>query len=477
MNIRASCHVHSSFSTRYISALGLVTASVLLQGCGSSLEDSVDDRADALSVTRSGPGYELVTSTPTGSTSASQVWTFADAPTLLVPGTLDNFEGADGDSKATLTFKSATGAVTCSYASSPVASAQTLRDLLPTTRLNLSGCSPDAKIGTALKSVASVSLAVRRAASQTTLSTRVTLPVSSLRRNAADDEIGRQVVLFKHSKFPGELVIDASDGRLVYPTSDAGRTYADRPALVVDVARVFGGKVTTVNGQPSSVKLSVSQLGKIRFIGKGGLLEPKSKDLLSVYLGGLGGLVTIGSKAIPVNAPIDFGTVSQGFSAPPPPPESVDVCAGKMCTHNYSFHNDYRIYESIGGQIDITSGGYEEHSYLCLTDWGIPWVCTRRTGWSNLSVSPVYWGSGDHGACFRTGDRALTRSERNVESVESKLWAVFGSVEFDSSGAITNGDTGANVVAGAVRTGHLFDGEGAVAPPPVETSNGTPCTM
>ncbi len=446
----------------------------MLQACGSAPADlAVDERVDALAAAPSGPGYVLAAKIAIGATSVSQVWTFAGNPSLLVPRALDNVEGADGDSKATLTFKTAAGAVVCSYATPALIAGKTLRDLLPATRLNLVACSTAAKAGATLKGVASVTVTLRRGVSVTAMSTRIALPLAALRRNSVDDDVARPVVLFKHAKFPGELLIDASDGRSTYTVAEAGRSYASKAALVTDVARVFGGKVVKVNGQPSSVKISVGQLGKIRFVGKAGLVEPKVSDLLSVYLGGLPGIVTIAEKPLVVNEPIDLGTISQAFSTQPPPPASRDVCSGTMCTHNYSFHNGYLVYESIGGQTDITRGGYEEHGYLCWPSI----VCTRRTGSSELSVSPTYFSGSPGGGFTRSREGAYDRSAMDVESVESKLWAVFGGLEFDSSGSVTGGEAGANVIAGAVQTGHLFYGHGATERKFVETGKGAPCLL
>ncbi len=72
---------------------------------------------------------------------------------------------------------------------------------------------------------------------------------------------------------------------------------------------------------------------------------------------------------------------------------------------------------------------------------------------------------------------AYDRSAMDVESVESKLWAVFGGLEFDSSGSVTGGEAGATVIAGAVQTEHLFDGHGAIERKIVETGKGAPCPL
>jgi hypothetical protein len=445
----------------------------MLPACSAGAPDeSVDERGDALSATRSGPGYELELSVPAASSGGTQSWSFGDAPTLAIPGVLDIFTGADGDAKASLAFKSSAGSTTCTYASSAASSPQTIVDMIPSTKMQLLSCSPSMKAGSVLKGVAGVTLTAKRSSTSSSWALRATLPVDGIFGQGGGNEVARQLVLVRHPKFPGQLAIDASDGRGIFNLSDTGRTYKTQQDFIADVVSKFGAVPRTKDGLATTFNVRAFELGKPIYMSAKGGATLRNNDLLAAYLGGMQQAVTVGGRRFDLGtAAQNVGTVSQGLGASRPP-QSAGACSGSMCINADSFNPNYWLYASLGSESVITRGGYDEHGYFCWNGW-VPWWCVRRTGASKLTLQMTYSG-GTPSGCAKNNP-PLEVAAVNVMSLKHKVWGVFGSLEMSFDGSITDGSAGTDLYLSGVETGHGFSGTGASTPGATPTSVGVLC--
>jgi hypothetical protein len=469
----ASLLQQSSTSTRIVSGLCLVAAAATLPACSAGARDeSLDERGDALSATRSGPGYELEVSVPAARSGGTQSWSFGDAPTLAIPGVLDIFTGADGDAKASLAFKSSGGSTTCTYASSAASSPQTIVDLIPSTKMQLLSCSPSMKAGAVLKGVAGVTLTAKRSSTLSSWALRATLPVAGIFGQGGGNEVARQLVLVRHPKFPGQLAIDASDGRGIFKLSDTGRTYKTQQDLISDVVSKFGAVPRTKDGLATTFNVRAFELGKPIYVYAKGGATLRNEDLLAAYLGGLEQAVTVGGRRFDLGtAAPAIGTVGQALGGTRPP-QRARSCSGTMCVEAESFNPNYWIYASLGSESRVASGGYDEHGYFCWNGW-IPWWCIRRTGKSLLSLRMTYSGALPNGCA--TNREPLGFQANNVMSIKHKVWGVFGSLEMSFDGSITDGSAGTDLLLSGVETGHGYSGSGAALPGGTSTSVGALC--
>jgi hypothetical protein len=131
---------------------------------------------------------------------------------------------------------------------------------------------------------------------------------------------------------------------------------------------------------------------------------------------------------------------------------------GSFCTEEESYDNEYVVKRTIGAETTITKGGYEEHDYLCWRfPFPAPFLCTRRSGWSKLTLDPAFAVTGDAGSCG-----LFSPGPFNFENVEDadfsyEAWGL-AKITVSNDGSLGAAPVGAELPVVGVKTGHFSQG-------------------
>jgi|GEM_PF-3196589 len=241
---------------------------------------------------------------------------------------------------------------------------------------------------------------------------------------------------------PGELVIDATDGRSMLPTVDRDLTFKSRREL-------FEWAIEYLNGQPvyDEQKKLVGVQGEITQYGTLTRVDERTREVqpvadpIEAILGGKTGYMSLEGenkcidevrcgKEKKTELPTPPGVKLASLDFPPTlvshAPGGRTACnsANSYCIRGESWKTNWWFYRSIGAETQQKRGGYRVEHYFCWK-WGfIPWSCSRKVGSNELFVDATYFVQGLAGLVGFT----QSRSCRNCESVKHKFWSIFVTV-------------------------------------------------
>jgi hypothetical protein len=228
---------------------------------------------------------------------------------------------------------------------------------------------------------------------------------------------------FIFGSHPGELTVDASKGRVVFPAPAAPLSFKSWTTFAA-----FAMK--HLNAKPIKNKLGglVGVEGRLTFVGTPYIVSPKGSfipvvDPIESYFEGLVGSFYVGGLPFVLRGqPAPFGGSGGNLQ------EETNQCdlARTACSNYSSWNDHYIIFNSVGSRTGQTVGGYVQTLYICPPTpdcdelFTCHRVCWTASGSNTLHVGNFFWQLPDNPTATAQGD--ITRS--NVTGVTSSNWNI-----------------------------------------------------
>lgn len=224
-------------------------------------------------------------------------------------------------------------------------------------------------------------------------------------------------------KHPGELIVDASDGKVALPIPERGLRFDTEQ----DLYRYLIDELHALPAYDRDGRL-VGARGTRIDLGEPYYGDPISKtavaidDPLVALIGGPEATVYIAGKPHCLD-PAICGDLRYAVTNPD------EECDDGFCAEGSSYSTKLWFYVAHGGKTKRTAGGYVTESRFCWKGY-IPWVCTRTFGSNELRVAASF--EFEYPPATYVSGGPVTGT--NVQSVQVALWGIGGS--FGSTGGV-----------------------------------------
>lgn len=221
------------------------------------------------------------------------------------------------------------------------------------------------------------------------------------------------------------VVIDASEGKTMFPLEESPREFADEREFAEFVAeRLNGRPVYDEDGEIVAVEGESIEIGKPASADGFTQQVATIADPVAAFLGGRSNTFVIGRELYTLPSQQEIASMAAiSAAAAGPLPSSGTKCnnAGTDCIRGESFITHAVAYHSAGVTTKQTVGGYKEWSYFCWKG-PIPWSCTGRSGSNRLFASSAVFFTAFNGepALLMT----FQENRVNVTDVTAKAWQV-----------------------------------------------------
>jgi hypothetical protein len=220
------------------------------------------------------------------------------------------------------------------------------------------------------------------------------------------------------------VLIDASEGKTMFPLEESPRAFADEKEFVEFVAQSLNGRpVYDEYGEIVGVEGESIEIGRPATADGFTQQVELIADPVAAFLGGKSNTFVIGRELYTLPSQREIESMAAISAAAGSLPSSGEKCnnARTDCIRGESFITHAVAYHSAGATTKQTLGGYREWSYFCWKG-PIPWSCTGRSGSNRLLASSAVFYPAYNGepALLMT----FQENRANVTEVTAKAWQV-----------------------------------------------------
>jgi hypothetical protein len=249
------------------------------------------------------------------------------------------------------------------------------------------------------------------------------------------------------------VLIDATEGKTMFPLEENARAFADQKEFLAFVEQSLNARpVYDELGELVGVEGESLELGKPATSDGFRQQVELVADPIAAFLGGKANAFKIADELYILPSQEEIRAQVAITAASGALPSSGEKCnpAGTDCVRGESFVTHAGVYHSAGSSTKQTVGGYREWSYFCWKVF-VPWSCTGRSGSNRLFASSAIFFPAFNGEPALLTTRSANQA--NTTEVTAKAWQI----GFKGQVANASGACGSH---GSEHSGSLSTGSG-----------------